>query len=84
MPSNCNDVITTSPLDTFTPIPSLYSATISPSNAANKNVTWSSSDQSVATIDSTGMVTPKGLGKTTITVKTSDGGKTAKYTVYES
>ena len=57
-------------------------ATITPENATNKNITWSSSDQKVATIDSSGKVTPKALGKTTITVKTADGGKTATHTIY--
>lgn len=57
-------------------------AEVSPSNAANKNVTWSSSNQAVATVDSRGIVTPKSLGETKITVKTNDGGKTATYMVY--
>ncbi len=53
-----------------------------PSNAANKNVTWSSSNNSVATVDSSGKVTAKSAGTAEITVKTNDGGKTDKYTVY--
>ena len=52
-------------------------ATVSPSNASNKNVTWTSSNTSVATISSTGVVTAKAAGTATITVKTADGGKTA-------
>ena len=51
-------------------------ATVNPDNATNKNVTWSSSDNTVASV-SNGKVTALKAGKTTITVKTDDGGKTA-------
>ncbi len=56
-------------------------ATITPSNAANKTVTWSSSSNGVATVSSTGVVTPVGSGSATITVRTSDGGYTASCNV---
>ena len=49
-------------------------ATVSPSNASNKTVTWSSSDQSVATVDN-GKVTAIKEGRATITAKA--GGKSA-------
>ena len=51
-------------------------ATVSPDNAANKNVTWTSSDETVATVDSTGKVHAVGAGTATITVTTEDGSKT--------
>ena len=51
-------------------------ATIVPSDATNKNVTWESSDESVATV-SNGKVTAVAEGTATITVKTDDGGFTA-------
>ena len=51
-------------------------ATINPENASNKNVTWTSSDSSVASV-SDGKVTALKAGSATITVKTEDGGKTA-------
>lgn len=54
------------------------SATVSPSNATNPNVTWSSSNTSVCTVSSTGYVKSAGTaGTATITVKTADGGYTA-------
>lgn len=53
------------------------SATIQPSGAQNKNVTWKSSDESVATVNSQGEVTAVVPGNAEITVETEDGGKTA-------
>lgn len=50
-------------------------ATVSPSNATNKTITWSSSNTSVATV-SNGEVKAVGLGTATITAK-SNNGKTA-------
>ncbi len=56
------------------------SATISPSNATNKTVTWSSSNSTVATIDANGKITGKLGGTAVITAKTNNG-KTATCTV---
>ena len=52
-------------------------ATVWPTNATNKTVTWSSSNTSVATVNSSGYVTGKGVGSAVITARTADGGKTA-------
>ena len=50
-------------------------ATVTPNNAANKNVTWSSSSDAVATVDNNGKVTGVKAGSATITATTEDGGK---------
>ena len=58
-------------------------ANINPTNAANKNVTWSSSNKKIATVSSTGVVKGISPGSATITVTTKDGSKkaTCKVTV---
>ena len=55
-------------------------ATVEPANATNPNVTWSSSDVKVATVEN-GTVKAVAAGSAVITVKTADGGKEAKCTV---
>ena len=51
--------------------------TVSPSNATNKNVTYSSSANSIATVNTSGIITAVAAGSATITVTTEDGNKTA-------
>ncbi len=51
------------------------SATISPSNTTNKKIKWSSSNKKIATVTSSGKVTGKKIGNTTITARTSNGKK---------
>jgi uncharacterized protein YjdB len=55
----------------------ILTATVSPANATNKSVTWTSSNTSVAAVSSSGVVTGVAAGTATITVKTADGGFTA-------
>lgn len=55
-------------------------AKILPENASNKKVSWSSSDETVATV-SAGKVTAVKAGTATITVTTEDGSKTATCSV---
>ena len=52
-------------------------ATVEPTNATNKNVTWSSDHEAIATVDQNGTVTARRGGQATITVTTVDGAKTA-------
>ena len=52
--------------------------TVTPENADNKDVTWSSSNEAVASVNENGLVTAKNAGTATITVTTEDGGKTAE------
>ena len=51
-------------------------ATVEPSNASDKTVTWSSDNTSVITVDKSGNIKAVGLGEANITVKTTNG-KTA-------
>ena len=55
-------------------------ATVAPANATNKNVTWSSDNESVATV-SDGVVTGVATGSAQITVTTEDGSHTASCAV---
>ena len=48
-------------------------ATVAPENADNKEVTWSSSDEDVASVSKQGLVTANGIGEAKITVKTREG-----------
>ena len=56
-------------------------ATVAPSTASDKTVTFASSDAEVATVDNTGKVTAVKAGNADITVTTKDGNKTAKCTL---
>ena len=57
--------------------PVALTATVSPANALNKAVTWSSSVPSVAAVDENGNVTAASVGTATVTATTEDGGFTA-------
>jgi uncharacterized protein YjdB len=62
----------------------LLTATVSPANATNNAVTWSSSDTLVAEVNASGLVTAKAAGTATITVTTADGGKKATCVIESS
>lgn len=53
----------------------------SPFNASNQNITWTSSDPSVATVSAQGLVTCLKKGTATIKLVTQDGGYTAEFKV---
>ncbi|MBO5634519.1 MAG: Ig-like domain-containing protein [Bacteroidales bacterium] len=60
--------------------PITLGATVSPENATNQTILWSSSDESIAGVNINGNVCnvyPAGVGTATITAKTADGGYTA-------
>jgi uncharacterized protein YjdB len=57
---------------------STLTAIINPSYAANKAVTWNSSNPALAIVSATGIVTGRSNGTATITVTTNDGGLTAQ------
>lgn len=52
-------------------------ATVEPADATDKTVTWTSSDETKATVSNTGEVTGVAAGTTDVTVTTTDGNKTA-------
>ncbi len=64
---------------TFTELSTVQTLTaeVTPSDATNKNVTWSSSNTAVATVAQDGKVTSVGYGTATITATTEDSGLTA-------
>ena len=72
-------------MDAYLPLDDLYQ--ITPSDASNQDVTWTSSDESVAEINSGGnefgewYAVGKKVGTAVLTVKTADGGKTATLTI---
>ncbi len=53
-------------------------AVLVPSYATEKNITWSSSDSTIATVDNSGQVTGKKIGKVTITATASNGQQATK------
>lgn len=56
-------------------------ATISPADASNKNVTWSTSNSDVATVSPTGEIKAVGIGTTTVTATATDGNYVVSCTV---
>lgn len=56
-------------------------ATVKPATATNKALSWSSSADAIATVDSSGTVTAVSEGQATITVTSQDGHKSATCTV---
>ena len=54
-------------------------ATVLPANAGNKEVTWTSSAEDIATVDSNGLITAKEAGTARITAKAKDGSKKYGY-----
>ena len=74
-------VIVPSTLNVFVTETKPLTATVTPNNASNQNVTWSSSNEAVATVDQDGKVTGVGAGETTITATAEDGGFTAECAV---
>jgi uncharacterized protein YjdB len=56
-------------------------AYITPSDATNQNITWSSSNSAVASVTSNGVVLAKAAGSATITVTTASGSRIATCTV---
>lgn len=56
-------------------------ATVEPDNAEDKTLNWSSSNTSIATVSTSGLVTPKSTGTVQITCASNDGGASASCSV---
>lgn len=56
-------------------------ANVEPALATDKTVYWSTSDDTIATVDGNGVITAVGIGDAVITVRTNDGGFTALVSV---
>lgn len=67
-----NSIIALQIGDTFT-----LTAYITPANATNRNVKWTSSDESIATVNTDGVISAVSVGTTTISVTTECGNLTA-------
>ena len=61
----------------FLKVTKQITSTILPDTATDKSIMWSTSDASVATVDTNGLVTAVGAGNAIITAITTDGGFTA-------
>ena len=58
----------------YTPLTHKFTVAVTPENASDKSVTWTSSDESIATVDENGTVTALKSGEVTITVTSNDTG----------
>lgn len=56
-------------------------ANVAPSNATNKQVTWTTANSAIASVSQNGLVTGIAPGTTTVTATTADGNKTATATI---
>lgn len=56
-------------------------ANVAPSNATNKQVTWTTANSAIASVSPNGLVTGIAPGTTTVTATTADGNKTATATI---
>lgn len=68
-------------LSLFVDASETLTATVAPEDASDKNVTWESDDDTIATVTPDGTVTAVGPGQTIITATTSDRNRTATCTV---
>lgn len=69
------------PQELYTPLSFKLEAVIAPENASDKSVTWSSSDEEIATVSEDGTVTAHKKGEVTITVTSNDNGKSDFFTL---
>lgn len=89
--ATCDVTVSGKPVESVTVAPTQASlksgeqkqltATVLPEDAEDKTVTWESSDESIATVDETGLVTAVAVGTATITAKSGEQQGTCEVTV---
>ncbi|MBN1601685.1 MAG: Ig-like domain-containing protein, partial [Chitinispirillaceae bacterium] len=73
-------LLSTSSISLFPNQTDTLKVNVLPENASDKKVTWSSADTTIVSVIY-GVIAAKRVGKTTVTVTTNDGNKTAEFTV---
>lgn len=81
VPATSVSISTCSTENIIAGLPHQLTANVVPANATNTNVTWSSSNDAIATVDVNGLVTTVAEGMATITVTTEDGNFTDTCTI---
>ncbi len=81
LPTEVNGIILPEDFKMLLTTTKKITAIVTPATAINKNIHWSSSDESVVSVDQDGNLTNHAIGTATITAKTEEGNYTANCVV---